>query len=363
MAEIREITPLFLTAPGLRLQAKVQTGAAQLNVVRVLIGSGYLDSETDKELLTSPIAEIPSHTSRGEGTDAQVDVTRLFYDEGDGVAMISIHIESGDNESTHLREICIIASDPDDGEIMYGYTNLGDEALPLPKYDGRSRAVYDINLPTVIANASDVTVNITRIVEVSTEEFDTHKTTPVIDHPDRSVTSAKLADSIALRGTPTAPTAADDTNNTQIATTEFVQREARNVLSKLQMKIFKPIKITILLGRHIGSHGSQYLNGTTMYVNQDEDDISEIYRYHCKYIYSPTASVYSSTLYLRLGVHTDDKYRTCLLVSDTENFDKCPCPNEYEVRSGSLSAVLLSTMQTNGFVYEPESGAVNEYKG
>lgn len=192
MAEIREITPLFLTTQGLRLQAKVQTGVTQLIVTRVLIGSGYLDDETDKELLTAPIAEISSHTSRDEGTDVQVDVTRLFYDEGDGVAMISIHVESGDNESTHLREICIMAQDLDDGEIMYGYTNLGDAALPLPKYDNRSCAVYDINIPTVIANANDVVVNITKLVEVSTEEFDAHKTAPVIDHPDGSVTKEKL---------------------------------------------------------------------------------------------------------------------------------------------------------------------------
>ena len=224
MAEIKEITPLFLTAAGLKLQAKVQAGITQLSITRVLIGSGYLDSETDKELLTAPITEIPSHTSRDEGTNAAVDITRLYYDEGGGTAMISIHVESGDNDPTYLREFCIMASDPNDGEIMYGYTNLGDEALPLPKYDGRARAVYDISLPTVIANTENVSINVTKIVEVPAEEFDAHKTAPVLDHPDGSVTSAKLAESIALRGTPTAPTADTDADDTQIATTAFVQK-------------------------------------------------------------------------------------------------------------------------------------------
>ncbi len=40
---------------------------------------------------------------------------------------------------------------------------------------------------------------------------------------DTSVTSVKLANNIYLSGTPTAETAVYGTNNTQIATTEFIQ--------------------------------------------------------------------------------------------------------------------------------------------
>jgi hypothetical protein len=43
-----------------------------------------------------------------------------------------------------------------------------------------------------------------------------------VDIANTAVTSAKLADSLSLTGTPTAPTAAVDTNTTQLATTAYV---------------------------------------------------------------------------------------------------------------------------------------------
>jgi hypothetical protein len=47
---------------------------------------------------------------------------------------------------------------------------------------------------------------------------------------DASVTSNKLASSLNLTGTPVAPTAADSTNTTQIATTAFVQKAVSNLV-------------------------------------------------------------------------------------------------------------------------------------
>ena len=47
---------------------------------------------------------------------------------------------------------------------------------------------------------------------------------------DYSVTTVKLADSIFLSGTPTALTAVQGTNTTQLATTEFVQTACSNIL-------------------------------------------------------------------------------------------------------------------------------------
>lgn len=317
MAEIKEITPFFLTAKGLKLQAKVQTGLTKLDITRVVIGYGYLDDKTDKEQITALIHEIPSRAKGGDGTDATVDVARVYEDTGNGVAMITVIVKNGNHAPTYLREFGIMATDPDDGEIMYGYSNLGDEALPFPKYDGIAYAKYTVDFPTIIANTSDIIVNVTETVEVPAEEFDKHKTSSVIDHPDGSVTSVKLEESIELRGKPTAPTADTDTNNTQIATTAFVQTVIRDVLSKSVM--MAPAKFTCSVWRSLGEHGTQQVTVSTRIEDIYGNDISGIYADYVSVIYGADASATSSILYTRFGYHKQNKYKVAVFLATSES--------------------------------------------
>jgi hypothetical protein len=54
---------------------------------------------------------------------------------------------------------------------------------------------------------------------------------------DGAVTSADLVTSIALTGTPTAPTATVGTNTTQLATTEFVLANSSSINHQLNQLI------------------------------------------------------------------------------------------------------------------------------
>lgn len=54
---------------------------------------------------------------------------------------------------------------------------------------------------------------------------------------DKNVTSAKIQDSVALAGTPTAPTANSGSNTTQIATTAFVQTEIKNKMETAEAMV------------------------------------------------------------------------------------------------------------------------------
>jgi len=74
---------------------------------------------------------------------------------------------------------------------------------------------------------TDVTGNvITKLIDTSDFNPLSVTTSALANY---SVTAGKLADSIFLSGIPTAPTASQDTNTTQIATTEFVKTSCANI--------------------------------------------------------------------------------------------------------------------------------------
>jgi hypothetical protein len=86
-------------------------------------------------------------------------------------------------------------------------------------------------LSVTTAKLADVSVTTAKIADVSVTTAkiaDVSVTTAKI--ADVSVTTAKLANSIFLSGIPTALTAAEGTNSTQLATTEFVQTACSNIL-------------------------------------------------------------------------------------------------------------------------------------
>jgi hypothetical protein len=89
---------------------------------------------------------------------------------------------------------------------------------------------------------------------------------------DSSVTTAKLADSIFLSGIPTAPTASNDTNSTQLATTEFVQTACSNILG------FAPATLNSLteLAAAIGddpNFSTTIFNSVASKVSLDDNDV------------------------------------------------------------------------------------------
>ena len=192
MAEEKKIegfSNIKFTASGLLLEAKLKTGVP-LKITRAVIGTGYLDDGEDVANLTSLKSEIESHQTGVTSSSATVDITNVSVVAA-GMTNLRLKIKNGDTPF-YLREIGIMAQDPDLGEILYLYTNCGNGAQAFPVFDGSNHVYRTIDFLNIISNASDINVNVTLKNEVTREDFETHRTETVLDHPDGCVTYAKL---------------------------------------------------------------------------------------------------------------------------------------------------------------------------
>ena len=160
--------------------------------VRAAIGDGFMQDGQDVADLTEMVHEVPSHQTGTTATSATVDLTKAVV-EKDGTVSVRVKIKNGDT-AFYMRELGIIAKDPDEGEILYAYINFGDGASAMPAFDGSTYIVRNIQMSFIVSNAANVEANITLAAEVSYDDFMAHKNANVLDHPDGSVTSEKLAD-------------------------------------------------------------------------------------------------------------------------------------------------------------------------
>ena len=171
MSDITTFEPVTLTEKGLLLQSKMQTGE-KLKIVRVAIGDGFLPEGQDKKKLLQLVHEIATHTSDTEGTSTTADIVYNQLNDA-GSVITRIKIQNGDSEF-FLREIGIIAFDPDEGEILYAYTTCGNGAECIPAYNGINRVVRDFSLYTKVEQAIAFDVKVTLPAEVSQEDFYAH---------------------------------------------------------------------------------------------------------------------------------------------------------------------------------------------
>ena len=284
MAEVSVFKPLAFTKLGLMLEAKLRTGVP-LQLTRVKIGDGTLEEGESPLDITELKHEITSHQTGTEGTGATVDMSNFKVLEA-GITDLRVIVESNDSDFV-LRELAIMAQDPDVGEIPYLYTYGGTDAF---KSGVTVRRTY--NFTDIITNATDIQVNTTVVDGAPLEDFEAHKEqiasitdfghiklyskggvntsgllinedgTLVVNIDNRhglyrsgagqiTVAAASEEDILkrtdeykpivparlgyifgnaALTGTPTAPTADTSTNNEQIATTAFVQNSFGNNL-------------------------------------------------------------------------------------------------------------------------------------
>lgn len=173
---------LTITNKGIALQAKAQAGS-ELHYTRVAIGDGYLGGQSIATL-TDLISEKKS-----------LDITKLKV-LGSGKAVIGA-VLTNQNIVTgfYFREIGIFADDPDEGEILYAYANAGNNAEYIPPGGGPDVVEKHIDSIVVVGQTENVTATIDQsLVFATLEDLSDHRTAEVLDHPDGSVTTAKLAD-------------------------------------------------------------------------------------------------------------------------------------------------------------------------
>lgn len=187
MAVISEYTPMYLTSKGLHLEAKVKAGLTDLKLIKAVIGEGYLQEGTDLLSLERLVSEVPSHQTGVQAESATVDFDRQYV-AGEGITMIGVRIVNG-NMEFNLREIGIIAMDPDDGEILYAYVNFGDHIRNFMAYDGIARISQHYNFPFIMRNTENVQAVITYKGEVYFEDL-------VTEMDERKAADAALRDEI-----------------------------------------------------------------------------------------------------------------------------------------------------------------------
>lgn len=308
MANIPTVDTVKLTAKGLRLLAKVQAGAT-MYFVRAVIGDGFIQEGQDVADLTEMVHEIPSHQTGTTTSSATVDLTKAVV-ENNGTVSVRVKIKNGDT-AFYMRELGIIAKDPDEGEILYAYINFGDGASAMPAFDGSTYVVRNIQMSFIVSNAAKVEVNITLTAEVSYDDFMEHKNASVLDHPDGCVTTEKLANSsvTGIKIKDSAVTLAKLNNDVQ---TKFDGLE--KAIQKLNSKKKIDLEYTISQGSSgynivvkpkVNYIAKKEVSGTATYPTQSYD---KCYMYICYDYDSDNVSLICGTTVSGRGPQPPDNY-------------------------------------------------------
>lgn len=237
---------LMLTKKGKALQAKAVAGEL-LTITKMKLGSGTIPdgvSPEDLNDLIQPkqILGLTAIEAKGNLAKIQSLITNVDLSEG-----------------YYIRECGVFAQDPDEGEIMYA---IMTDTSPdfLPPIGGSVVISEEFSINIAMENVSHITaiidpdglVTVTNAKKIAADAVAAHNTSGDA-HNDKIASQEeaeaqtnqnnikfmtplrvwdaikKFANSPALTGTPTAPTAAKGTNTTQLATTEFVFQNANPV--------------------------------------------------------------------------------------------------------------------------------------
>ena len=216
---------LFFTNRGRALQAKAQTGV-QLNFTRIGVGDGQLEGQAIDEL-TALISEKKSLT------------LNKYKTLPSGKAVVGgILSNQGLVTGFYWRELGLFATDPDLGEILYCYGNAGALAEYIPAEGGAEILEKQVNVVSLIGNASNVSATIDQSLLFASQE-------DLLDHASLTATahgavSAATASTIMLRDANArskvaAPVAADD-----IARKDTVDAVQTNLTTHLADYIRQP---------------------------------------------------------------------------------------------------------------------------
>ena len=137
---------MTLTNAGQALQTKVQAGAT-LAFTRIALGDGQLNGQPISPLTAlisqkasvevDSVRVVDSSTAQASGFFSNADITTGFW----------------------WRETGLFAQDPDNGEILYGYTNAGDAGDYIPTVEDTRIEKY-IFCSIAVANATTVDITI-----------------------------------------------------------------------------------------------------------------------------------------------------------------------------------------------------------
>jgi len=171
----------IVTNKGRALLAKVQAGA-QIAFTRLAIGDGSLSGQ-QMVAMTNLISLKKSLT------------INKIKPQSDGKITIGSFLTNTDiTVGFYFRELGVFANDPDEGEVLYAYANAGAGAEYIPAGGGPDIVQKYIDVIVIFSSSSNVSAVIDQsLIFAGRVEFESHMQSAVLDHPDGSVTTAKLA--------------------------------------------------------------------------------------------------------------------------------------------------------------------------
>lgn len=152
-----------VTAAGRLLFAKLVATSQPVKFTRVMCGTGKLADDADMFALTDLVSPITEGTS-----------TPPIYDN-DTVSMIlqfRSDLNGGLTDTIWLNEYGVFAEDPDGGEVLVCYGNLGDCPDSLLAYKNGCCSVRDYPITVVIGSVTDVTVQYPAAAFVTAEDVE-----------------------------------------------------------------------------------------------------------------------------------------------------------------------------------------------
>lgn len=169
----------LLTAKGRALQAKVEAGAT-MTITKLKIGDGTMGGGQTVDALTDLLAPKKN-----------LVISALTPLESGVCKITAVVTNSGLTAGFYVRELGVFAQDPDLGEILYAYTADGSPDY-LPAEGGTVAVAEELVVQLAFSNAANIKATINLDGLITTAILNAHKNAAVIDHPDGSVTDAKI---------------------------------------------------------------------------------------------------------------------------------------------------------------------------
>lgn len=156
---------------GLALLSKLQSGS-QLKITRVMIGDGQVPDDGNLRDLEDLVAPITQATSTKPIT---VGITTSF------IVQYRNDLNGGLNRDININEYGVFANDPDEGEILLYYANLGVYYEPVPAHrpnDPITSREYPVSIG--VAEGVEVVLDYMASAYMTAEDVEVYCTTTIL---------------------------------------------------------------------------------------------------------------------------------------------------------------------------------------
>lgn len=249
-----------ITVKGRNLLAKIVADNIPLTLSNIGLGDGLQEENEEVTILANEIMKKEIESCKYSEKEGQYYIRRVFT---------NADLEEG----FYIREVGIYAIDPDEGEILYAYTNAGENGVDYFA-PGKGKVIVKeiIEMATKFGNAENITVVIDpSIALVSEKEFEEYKNSNKVntDNLQKQVTKNTtdlndLANDITNLGT-------NKIDKSKIINNASVTEEGF-VADARQIKALKDEQYKTIFNSTFSSFAKAYANGNGNYRVSNPSD-------------------------------------------------------------------------------------------